>query len=177
MFDQSNQYNDDQPKSAHYYFIKSLAKPLFATIKVPPKNDSKTYANLPGSNPQDIAKIIELFTTMGNHGKIDLLMNYKSHLEQLGKEIEHVHPLKLLGIIFSTPNMKTYMDNVYNDYFKCKYFIDGLGSSMNHEITKNNLFQYVNDFALDVKADPNLVNSFLKKKDWKGLVNYLIHIP
>jgi hypothetical protein len=169
--------NFDKTPSAYHCVFNDISsrKTILANIKIPPKPDNKTYDTLPGSDPKDQAKIIELFSIMGSHGKVDLLMNYKKHLEKLGKEIEHVHPIKLLGVIFSNPNMKQYMDNIFSDYFKWKYFIDGFTTSMKHEISKNNLYQYVNDFVQDVKADPKMIDIFFKKKDWKGLINYLIH--
>lgn len=168
--------------SAYYYNVTKEQNfgpgtKILASIKIPshPDPQGQTYATLPGCDPIDQARIIELFTIMGSHGKVSLLMNYKKHLEKLGKEIEHVHPIKLLGIIFSTPNMKPYMKDIFNDYFKWKKFIEGFTTSMNHEISKNNASQYLSDFAKDVKGDLELIKIFYNKRDWKGLINYLIH--
>lgn len=185
-FDQPIKENSINPsnKSAFEYFVKSEARcgfSIFKTknylgvIKIPPKQNKLTYAELPGSSIEDQRKIIELFSTMGSHGKIDLLLHYKGHLEQLGKEIEHVHPLKLLGVIFSTPNMKGYMDNVYNDYFKWKNFIEGLEPNMNRELMKNNLLQHIDDFAKDVNVSAESIRPFFNNKDWTGLIKYLIY--
>lgn len=155
------------------YFFNS--KNFVGVIKIPPAQERKTYAELPGNNSEDQRKIIELFTIMGSHGKMDLLINYKKHLEKLGKEIEHVHPLKLLGIIFSKPQMKQYLDNIYNDYFKWKSFIEGLEPNMNHEYLKNNMMQHIDDFAKEVNVPKENLLPFFQKRDWKGLVKFLIY--
>jgi hypothetical protein len=169
--------------SAIEYFVKDKLKcsPLFfkaknlaGIIKISPKQDKLLYKDLPGSSQEDQDRIIELFTTMGSHGKVSLLMKYKKHLEKIGKEIDHVHPLKLLGIIFSKPEMKPHMRNVYNDYFKFKNFIEGFGPGMNNELLKNNLLKYIDDFAADVKVCPEYIMPYFNKKDWTGLIKYLI---
>ena len=174
----------EKPKSSISYFVNKQnkaslnlfnTKTMMAAIKLPPKQDKKTYYELPGSSIEDQNKIIELFSTMGSHGKIDLLFHYKKHLEQIGKEIEHVHPLKLLGIIFSTPNMKGYMDNIINDYFKWNSFIDGFEPNMNHEFMKNNLMIHIDDFAKHVNVPKENIIPYFNNKDWKGLIKYLIN--
>lgn len=166
-------YFVEKQKSSSFSLIKTNS--VLAGIKLPPKQEKKTYSELPGSSIVDQNKIIELFSTLGSHGKIDLLLHYKKHLEQIGKEIAHVHPLKLIGIIFSTPNMKENMDNVYNDYFKWGEFYKGFEPNMNHELMKGNLLQHINDFAQHVGVDPASITPYFNKKDWKGLIKYLIN--
>lgn len=175
---------DNKAPSAIHYFIKSQRKAGFslsafshvaAIQKKPPQQEAKNYSELPGSSIEDQRKIIELFTTLGSYGKVTLLFQYKDHLEQLGREIQHVHPLKLIGVIFSHANMKEYMDDIYNDYFKWKNFIDGFEPNMNHELMKNNLLQYIDDFAKDVNLNPDSIRPYFSKKDWKGLIKYLIY--
>ena len=160
---------------------KSFSK-LATKIKIPSSNEQKdlTYSQLPGSDIADREKIIELFATMGSKGKMDLLMHYKSHLEKIGQEIEHVHPLKLLGVVFSVEtlkeyNMKEYMDNVYHDYFKWTNFYDkGILPNLKNEVLKNNLFQYMEDFAQEVGVAPESISGYFNKQDWEGLIKYLI---
>ena len=143
-------------------------------VKIPPKQENKTYATLPGSDPIEREKMIELFTIMGSHGKVDLLLYHEKHLRKLGEEIKHVHPLKLLGCVFSTPNMKEYMDDIYHDYFKWKNFFGGYAPNMDHELMKNNLLQYTEDFALEVNIPSHRIKPFLDNRDWKGLFKFLI---
>lgn len=151
-----------------------------AAIVLTPPEKKKTYTELSGSAPQDQSKIIELFKTMGAEGKLALLKKYK-YLEQIGKDISHVHPLKLLGVIFSNPSMKPYMKEIYKDSFKWKTFIDGFGimnglaTNMNRELKQNNLLQHINGFANHVNIPAENLKPFFDRGDWEGLVKYLIY--
>ena len=164
----------EKTKSSLYFFN---TKKLAGIIKIPPKQQNKSYADLPGSDPKDREKIIEIFKTMGSHGKVDLLLHYKSHLEKLGKEIEHVHPLKFLGTIFSNtnPDMRPYMDNIYNDYFKWKNFMDGFEPHMEHEYIKKNLYQHLDAFAKEINIPVEYIKPYIDKRDWKGFIKFLIY--
>ncbi len=163
-------------QSALHYFVNSPRglNLLAGIIKIPPKQQSKSYADLPGKDPADRAKITKIFTAMGTQGKLSLLKQ-RSELEKLGREIDHVHPLKLLGCIFSQPKMREYFDQIYNDYFKWKNFIEGFEPRMSHEALKNNLLCYLNDFAKEIGANPESLRPYFDAKDWRGLVKYLIY--
>ena len=112
------------------------AMPLQASasiIKFPPK-ETKTetgYKDLVCTE-QDKSNIYELITTMAENGKLSLLLK-KSYLEQIGAQINHVHPLKFLAAIFSNPRLKMCMIDIFNDYFKRNGLMDGLAPSLQKE--------------------------------------------
>ena len=53
----------------------------------------------------DKEKIEKLITSLGEKGVVSLLLE-KSKIEKLGKDVNHVHPLRFLGTIFSNPYLK-----------------------------------------------------------------------
>jgi hypothetical protein len=110
---------------------------------------------------------------MGSHGKIKLLLKYKKHLEKIGDEITHVHPLKFLGVIYSNPSLKQYMNIVLDDFFKSYNFINGLGSAMEDQLKNSNVYLYLDDFCRDVNADKETVRNYIDKKNWKKLLLFL----
>jgi hypothetical protein len=150
-----------------------LTSSLAAIIKIPPKPQEYTYAQVPCSN-EDQAKIKELITTIGTHGKIDLLLHYKSHLEQLGDEVRPVHPLKFLDVIFSDPTLKNYMKDIYDDYFKWSNFINNIAEVLETESKKGTVQKYLPDFASNLHISPSTLQPFVDKRDWKNFVTYLI---
>jgi hypothetical protein len=178
LFDLPNEPLDHQNKSAFHYFLSQeqcgFSSILAGVIKIPPKQMNKSYAELPGKDQVDRDKIIKLFTAMGTQGKLALLKK-RNELEKLGQEIDHVHPLKMLGCAFSNPHMQEYFDQIYNDYFKWKKFYEGFAPRMNHEALKNNLACYLNDFAKEVNLDPANLKPFFESKDWEGFIKYLIY--
>ena len=177
----------EAPPAYHLFVPAKHNSHLLALIKIPPKEPQLPYKQLPGSNPADRSKVIELFTAFGSHNKAVLLLQYYSKLDKLGDEIEHVHPLKLLGCIFSATDpsqklkMKGYMDNIYNDYFKWKNFFEGrpphsgFGPNMNHEMKKNNLIRHLKAFSKEINMPEEKLLPFFNARDWRGLIKFLIY--
>ena len=176
-----------QTPPAYHFFVPKQQPNFLALINIPPKQKPLPYNKLPGFSLEDRAKVIELFSTFGSHNKAALLIQYYSKLDKLGDEIEHIHPLKLLGCIFSAKDMskkremQKYMNNIYNDYFKWKNFFEGrpphsgFRPNMNHEMKKNNLIRHLKEFSQEINVPEEKLLPFFKAKNWKGLVHFLIN--
>jgi hypothetical protein len=119
-------------------------------------------------------KTIELFTIIATNGKMALLWRV-SELKKRGQEIEHIHPLKMLGYVFSAPNMQDYFDKIYKDSFKWGNFYHEFARRMNFEASKNNLLCHFASFAKEVNLAPANLKPFFDRKDWEGLLKYLIY--
>jgi hypothetical protein len=153
----------------------SCSLPVAGIITLPAKEDYQVYAQLPCADAER-AKIIDLITTIGTKGKIDILLNHKGRLEKLGSEInEKVHPLKFLAVIFSNPQLKNYMGSIRHDYFKWSNFIHGLAKRINLEAKKGKVLKFVDDFSLEIHGSSDDIRCLCEKKDWEGLVEYLIN--
>ncbi len=147
---------------------------LAVVVKIPPaKTQNETYAELVCTE-QDQAHITEIITIMAENGKLSLLFK-QNHLKQLGAQINHVHPLKFLAVIFSNLELKNYMKEIFEDYFKRTGFLDGLGPSLSLEMEKGKLTQHIEDFSktVDVRADG--IRPYFQTGDWEALVRYLIN--
>lgn len=154
-------------------------------IKIPPKEERiLPYSELPRTQ-EDENKINELITTMGTHGKIDLLLNYEKRLRKIGDELRYIHPLKFIGYIFSHKDsngieLKKHMATVFDDYFKRVNFVKDFGQTMDMYDLKNQLSIYLNDFTNEVKINPSLIQQFFDKNNkdygnWEGLIKVLIN--
>ena len=132
------------------------------------------YDEIKCSN-EDSSKIHEIISTMARHSKIKLYLKYKAHLEQLGEEVSHVHPFKFLGIIFSDANLKKDMKEIYEDYFKKSRFIGELIDRLKLESSNNNIYKYLDGFAVEVKKDKKRIKQFIDKKKWYELVEFLVY--
>ena len=165
--------------------LSSLPELIAGIIKIPPPDSSSnapsemTFGELicTEADRENIAYII---STMAENGKLKLLFSYKSELKQRGAEINHVHPLRLLGVVFSDPYLKECMDRIYDDYFKWDGFLngegDGLIQSLQRHASQGRIEVYLNDFAKQVGADPEIVKGYAKSSDWENLVRYLLKI-
>lgn len=117
--------------------------------------------------------IWEIIDTLANNNLVVLGLN-AFHLEKQGKKIHHIHPLRFLGTIFSDPYLKACMKEIKTSDFKWNSFLDGLSERMDQEYEKDNLLPYVFHFSQAVKANPDQIRGYIQKRDWKGVVKYLI---
>ena len=138
-------------------FYHSNSPVVAAVIKIRPNKNLK-YADLPCSQ-EDRAKIIELFSTMGKHGGITLLINHKDRLEQLGEDIKHIVALKLLEVLCTTPNMRPYLLDIT--------------PNLNSDATKGKLQEFLPDFAKAVGTKKENLEPFVAKRAWRDFIKYL----
>jgi hypothetical protein len=122
----------------------------------------------------DRENIDEIITTLAKNGKLGLLFK-QNHLKALGARIDHLHPLKLLSAIFSNPDLKSHMGDIFNDYFKRNGFMDGIGPSLTSNADQGNLNQYIDKFAQEVNVPAESLRPYFENRDWEGLIESLIN--
>lgn len=145
---------------------------LAAIMKFTDDYEASCYAELPCSE-QDAAYIHEIINIVGTNNKVTLLVK-RSYLNLLGTYIAHVHPMKFLTTILKSPELRPHMKPIFDDYFKRGGFMDGVAPSMTREADRDNLFQYIHDFAQDLGVSGYDLEKYFKNSDWEGLVRYLI---
>lgn len=165
------------PPSAYVVQIEALPSlQLSSIIKFPPgggqSGQTTAYTELSCSD-EDRAHIYELIMTMAREGKVSLLFK-QNHMKWLGAKICHVHPLRFLAVIFTDPQLKECMRDVFDDHFKRNGFMDGLGSSLSREADKGMLDGYLKEFAAEVGVKLTLLQECVQSRDWDGFVRVLI---
>jgi len=151
-----------------------LKNSFLSFITIPTTPPPEKYSDLPCTK-EDTDKIIELISTIGSHGKIELLLHHKKRCRQIEAEIRHIHPFKFLSVIFSRPEMTKYMKHVHDDWFVWKNFIDGLSGNMKNEATKRRIYPFLSEFAKEVNAPEYELKVYIDRKDYEGLLKYLIY--
>lgn len=152
--------------------------PTASIIRLPPsdgKTEDPSYGDLLCTE-KDRENISFLIRAMSENGKLGLLFR-KGELNRIGAEINHVHPLKFLDTIFSSPELKQCMPNIENDYFKWNGLMDGLGPSLSSKADQGKLDMYLDEFAKTIGVTREEIEPFVKPKDWQGLVRYLSSRP
>lgn len=137
--------------------------PLFAD------GDKRNYfAQL---TPQEAKDIQYIINTLGNTSQVGLLFKKKS-LEQAGDRIGRVHPLRFFGYIMANQHLKNSFANIRG--MAWRNFEDGMAGSLQKAFLRDNLNQeIIDDFAKSSHLDPARIESFVKNKQWKSLIDFV----
>jgi hypothetical protein len=117
-----------------------------------------------------IAKII---STIGSKNEILLLLEKRS-LERKGKEIEHVHPLRFLSVIFTDRELKAYFRSIRKSHFKWGHLLDGLSRRLEEEADRDNLLRYLPAFSQLLEVNLDVLRVLAHNRDWEAFVTYLL---
>lgn len=143
-----------------------LAKPQLAI------SSDNAYESLPITGTEK-GLITELLRTMAEDNVVKLLFK-QSHLKEIGRLIQPVHPLRFLGTVFSDRRLTRYMSEIRQSNFKWGEFIKGFVDRMRSEARQDNLLPYVPGFAQAVNRDPVWITNYIEARDFEGLVLFLL---
>ena len=144
-----------------------------AGITVRSKKPVKRNFSNPVTKQQkkDIALII---TTLGYDSLISIGSS-KSSLQKAGDRIEHIHPFRFLMTIFADEKLKAGVHAIRGRIgWISDGFFDGITGSLKEEAARDNLLQFVPEFAGQVNIEPSLILPSLEKGKWTEFVNILI---
>lgn len=130
------------------------------------------YESLPIS-AEEKQKIAQLLNTMAENNVFMLLFE-KKNLERLGQDITHVHPMRFIGTVFSSPRLKYCMHQIRRSGFKWDGFMDGFSERFAQELKANNINAYVPGLAEVLDVNEADMQKFIDKKDFEGLINFLM---
>lgn len=136
-------------------------EPIIATVE----------QEVPQATDEEKEKIREIFKTVAEKG-VGLVLE-KNRLEQLGKEIEHVHPFALMETV-----PKHHMRAIFasKNPFKTKNVIDGIAKGILREIEADNLHCYTARFAAKFGKSKVKIQNLINYRQWRPLVNYIYDI-
>lgn len=164
----------EKPEYAHVFeqaasFLDSIS---IQQINHHSHGDPSLFYTLPLSSQEE--KVIEsIILTLAETNIFGLLFE-KSDLEKKGKFIEHVHPLRFLGVVFSRYELRMAMSEIKKSTFKWDGFMEGLERRIREEQIRDNLMRYVSGFSRHVHADPDKISAFIQHHNWEGLIRYLM---
>ncbi|MBS0604370.1 MAG: hypothetical protein JSS60_04940 [Verrucomicrobia bacterium] len=118
-------------------------------------------------------KIYTLIHTMGTTSAPMLLFK-KAELEQIGVDIQNVHPLKFLDYIFRHPSLPRDMASLAESSLKWNPFVGGLSEKLRREAST--LPGCKTGFARSLNVSLSDLEPFFARSDWDGLVKFLIDV-
>ncbi|HEY4832090.1 MAG TPA: hypothetical protein VIH61_05960 [Waddliaceae bacterium] len=108
------------------------------------------------------------------------LWSYKSQLEDAGRSIDQVHPLRFLQTVFTDEELKAYFHQIKKRAsWIWGEFIKGLKTSLQEELNIDNLKDvHIYDFAMNVNIDPTLIYELILYSQWEEFINILLqYVP
>lgn len=134
---------------------------------IPPPRRSPTP--VPSCTEEEKTKITELFGTIATSNVFSLGLN-AGRLQQLGNEIEAIHPFSLL----LTMPQQTMQQIFQRNSFVITNVMEGIQKGFERE--KENLELYLPSFASQVNREESRISQLIGRSDWIGLVRYLFDI-
>ncbi len=168
-------YRVDKSKS-------NLAKPTFESIEVTQSDPFVKNLTLKDSDRHTIASIIE---TVAYTNPL-LLLPKQGEMKKKGDKINAVHPLRFLGVVFTDHELIKALKKIKENGFKWDGFLtgklsgrDGIAQRLDEEYNSNNFMEYVPGFCrhlgLNTEQEDH-VKKHCNKKDWGGLILYLMSV-
>ncbi len=144
---------------------------------LPEENSSQVPVANPFSSlpitPDEMRKIFQIVHRLGTTSPI-FLLPHRATLEQLGREIEHVHPLKFLEYILLHSTLRTDLDAIRSNSWIWPQFLQGLSRKLERE--RGPLASMLPGFARSLQIDPALIEPLLNSGQWERMVFLLLDI-
>ncbi|GAB4189476.1 MAG: hypothetical protein Tsb0015_10190 [Simkaniaceae bacterium] len=121
----------------------------------------------------DKINVSKLIKKLADRNVIELLW-HKKEMTRLGDKIEHLHPLRFIGYIYSRPDLIKCMKTISQNSFKWHAFVDGFAGGMDKEAKRNNLIAYLPGFCRETGAEENAIRNFISKHQWEELLRYYL---
>ncbi len=122
------------------------------------------------SEKADISFIVN---TLGMSSLISITKN-KSALKKAGQRIDNIHPLRFLMCVFTDEQMKASMEAMQSRNWIWDEFTSGLLRSLEEETSRNNLKEFLGDFATQLGISVDLISPSINKRQWMQFIKILI---
>jgi hypothetical protein len=163
----SNCCEDEEEEEERSPFLRREADHFLLLVNDAPL-ETESYYQLPITDKEK--RIIKIIVNTMAEKNILQLAFVKRSMEKKGKKIEHVHPMRFIGYILSSAELRSSLRTIKKSSFKWDAFIDGFSGRMKEEFANNNLYMYIPGFCHQVGANPEEVTELIQKKDWEGFV-------
>lgn len=118
-------------------------------------------------------KIFQIVHTLGTTNPI-FLWPQQNTLEQLGREIEHVHPFRFQEYILLHPTLLRDLDAIRNSSLLWPRFLEGLANKLTRE--RAGLANFLPGFARSLQIPPANLEPFLRSGNWEAMIFYILDV-
>lgn len=137
---------------------------------------SACYEDLPCSS-KERSTIEKILTILDTDSALSIIPKI-SLLRALENQIDHLHPLKFLGIIFSEEKLKQKVNRIFQDQFKGFHqqgFLMGIEKGMGRYSVAE-LNPYLDGWARSIGATREEVAPLIQSQEWGRLVRHCLNL-
>lgn len=149
-------------------FSRSSATIFARAVKKSSKRNY--YASVSSEEKSDIHHIVK---TLANESLIKI-KKMESSLVKAGDRINHIHPLKFLGYIFSDEELIICMHNLQGRRWVWKRFLSDTIEAIEEEVERENILSFAPEFADKINLDLDLILPSMKEGRWVKFIDILI---
>ena len=143
---------------------------IFRSIGKGAKNQMRSYEVLLTEKQDKTLSKLLLFLANEN---LHSIWNKRKSLKKDGDSLRSVHPLRFLAKCYSEDQFVAAMCSIMGKAWVWSNFKTGLYDALDDEFKRNNLLQFVQEFAHNVHVDYALLIQPIENKDWDGLMKTL----
>lgn len=124
-------------------------------------------------NSNDKQNIQDLITTLDKRSYLELLF-YKKDMDRKGDKVKVVHPLRFIGYILQSVDLKHRLKSIMKDSIKGSQFISNFVNRMGEFAAKEDLQVYAEGFANILEVPLATVQDILSSRRYADVVNKFI---
>jgi hypothetical protein len=109
-----------------------------------------------------------IITTISGKSKFSLLFQ-QSALNRAGNRTTQVHPLNYLAFIFTDPELKPASQRIERVVWK--RFSESMGENLAKEAERQNVFEFISDFAEKIGVDKSQLLAAAQNNRWQDFIN------
>jgi len=124
-------------------------------------------------NPEDEKNIRGLITDLDNKNYLQLLFS-KKEMDRKGDGIKVVHPMRFIGYILQTPELRQHLKSIMRDSVKGSQFMNNFVNRMGEFAAEEDLQVYAEGFAQIVGVPLEIVKSIISSGEYSNFINKFI---
>ncbi|MFZ4772363.1 MAG: hypothetical protein ACOYK9_00020 [Chlamydiia bacterium] len=127
-----------------------------------------------GAIPQEEVLAVGEVVTILSESNLLSLAGKKGQLTEIGKKIEHLHPLDFLKVVAVSKPLLRHLKNIQKSSVKWRAFISGMTRSLNTVSLQKSFPDEVATFAISLEISIAKLQDSIDKKDWEQFVKIVI---
>lgn len=154
------------PKEALNQNPSLVVRPLKAPSLNAPRD---FYTQITEQERRDIRYLLDYLA----HSSLFSISTSKKSLQKIAKQLDHLHPLHVLSVIYTDPELLSFLHKIRNRTLVWSELFDEYSDSLNEESNFGNIVSHAEEFANSIHIHPFHISSAMHERNWKEFFEIL----